>query len=657
MKTLLLPLLLLSISYSLVTAQKAKNIPIDLLKQTVHPTDSSAVAAYDFQKVEVSYDLQNRSGILLNMKYRFRLKVYAEGGEKYAEFQIPTYHSGGDKERVTKITGITANLNNGKPEVVKLNKDQIFKEETSDDYTTVKFAMPKVKPGSVIDVSYQIISPWIYTIPKWYFQHDIPTNQSVYEIDVPEYFSLTPVPSGAFPISKEEKDSKNFGFGLTTTTLTARDVPALEEDDYVLNDNDYRSGIKYELYSIHIPGQFSQDYSKDWNSIVKNLNEAEYFGKQLDKKHKELDQFVATLEGMSIDEKTAEVYNYVQTNFSWDENYGIGSYDGFKKVLQNRSGNIGDINLILIYMLRKAKVPVNPYVSKSRYSGLLNINFPSLSELNYTMAAIPQQDGEHLLLDASCKNNPIGQLPVRAINITGLVLQGERAIPYYSSNPNLFKIQTVSKYELDLENATISGNSTRKRSNYASYKYRMDMERSNNNEDEQSSGTKADNQESDIESFDIENTYSVTELHGLESINEPVKISFDEKLVTCMKKVGDTHFLDATLDFGIDRNPFEEDERQFPVFYNSRVDSKTIASFQLPEGYVIEEKPDDMNIALPNSMAKFSYEIKSQGSSVIIYYILKINEDIILPQDYPGLKKFYDMIYDLSKEKIVIAKA
>ena len=654
MKTQLLVLTFLACSCVMGLAQKAKDISMDLLKQTVHPTDSAAVAAYDHQKVEISYDLQN--GITLNMHYRYRLKVYAEGGEKYAEFRIPTYHEGGNRERVTNIKGITANINNGVPEIVKLDKKQIFKEETSDNVTTIKFAMPKVKPGSVIDISYDVSSPYIYTIDKWYFQHDIPTHESIYEIGVPEYFSLTPIPSGGFPITRDDKTRKYIGYDVTTTTLTATDIPALEEDDYVLNDNDYRSGIKYELYSIHIPGQFTRDYSKDWNSIAKNLTEADYFGKQLSKKHKELDQFVATLDGKSIDEKTAEIYHYVQSTFSWNKNYGIGSYDGFKKVIQNKSGNIGDINLILIYMLRKAHVPVNPYVSKSRYRGLLNMNFPSLSELNYTMAAIPQQDGEHLLLDASCKYNPIGQLPVRAININGLVLQDNEAVPYYPSNPNQFKIQTVSKYELDLDNATISGSSKRKRSNYASYKYRMDMERSNKNEDEQSS-SKADNQESDIESFDIENTYSVTELTGLEDINEPVMINFDEQLVTCLKKVGDTHFIDATLDFGLERNPFEEDQRQFPVFYNSRVDSKTIASFQLPEGYVIEEKPDNLNVALPNGMGKFNYEIKSQGSSVIIYYILKINGDIILPQDYPGLKTFYDMIHDLSKEKIVIAKA
>ena len=653
MKTQLLLAIFVS-CFLTVFAQKAKDIPMDLLKQTVHPTDSSAVAAYDYQKVEVSYNLQN--GITLNMHYRYRLKIYAEGGEKYAEFRIPTYHEGGDRERVTNIKGLTANINNGMPEIVKLDKKQIFKEETSDNVTTIKFAMPKVKPGSVIDVSYEVSSPYIYTIDKWYFQHDIPTHESIYEIDVPEYFSLTPIPSGAFPLTRDKNTHQFVGYTVTTTTLTANDIPALEEDDYVLNDNDYRSGIKYELYSIHIPGQFTRDYSKDWNSIAINLTKADYFGKQLNKKHKGLYQFVATLEGKSIDEKTAEIYHFVQTTFSWNENYGIGSYDGFKKAIQNKSGNIGDINLILIYMLRKANVPVNPYVSKSRYRGLLNMNYPSLSELNYTMAAIPQQDGEHLLLDASCKYNPIGQLPVRAININGLVLQDNKAVPYYPSNPNLFKTQTVSKYEIDLDNTTISGSSKRKRSNYASYKYRMDMERSNKNEDEQSS-SKADNQESDIESFDIENTYSVTELTGLEDINEPVMINFDEQLVTCMKKVGDTHFIDATLDFGLERNPFEEDQRQYPVFYNSRIDSKTIASFQLPEGYVLEEKPDNLNIALPNGMGRFSYEVKSQGSNVIIYYILKINDDIILPQDYPGLKTFYDMIHDLSKEKIVIARA
>lgn len=635
-------------------AQKSKDIPIELLEQNVHPTDSSAVAAYHYQKVFVEYDLDNPLGLMLKMKYRFRIKVYAEGGEKYATFKIPLYENGGDKERIHKITAITANLVNGKKIVDKLQKNQIFREKTSENYTTVKFALPKVKPGSVIDVSYQIITPYIYTIPKWYFQHEIPTDVSIYQIEVPEYFTLTPVPSGSIAITTDESSHQSLGYGLTKTTLTIQDIPAYEGDDYVLNDNDYRSGIKYELYSIDIPGSFTRKYSKDWNSIAKNLGEASYFGKQLNKKHKILDQYVATLDGLDESEKIGQIYSYVQNNYTWDENWGIGSYDGLKKVIQKKSGNIGDINLILIYMLKKAGIEVYPYVLKSRNRGLLNINYPSLSELNYTMAALPAQEGQYLLLDATCKWNPIGQLPVRAININGILIQGERGIPYYPKNPNLYKIQTVSQYELDLDNAIVSGSSKRKRSNYASYKYRIDSNKSNNNEDEQE--TKDDLQESDIESFDVQNTYLVTELKGFDEINKNITLNYEEKLVNCIKTVGDMHFINATLDFGIDRNPFEEEQREFPVFYNSRIDSKTICAFDLPEGYSIEEQPENLNIALPNNAGTFNYEIKKQGSKIYIYYILKINKDIVLPESYPSLKKFYDIVYKLSKEKIVLTR-
>ena len=76
------------------------------------------------------------------------------------------------------VKGYTYNVVNGKVEKTKLGKDQIFKEDITDFSKRMKVTMPNVKAGSVIEISYTIISKlWAY-LRDWNFQKDIPVLQS-----------------------------------------------------------------------------------------------------------------------------------------------------------------------------------------------------------------------------------------------------------------------------------------------------------------------------------------------------------------------------------------------------------------------------------------------------------------------------------------------
>ena len=54
----------------------------------------------------------------------------------------------------------------------------------------VKFEMPDVKVGSVVEVSYTISSEFVTWFREWYFQHTIPTLLSEYHTRIPEYFKF-----------------------------------------------------------------------------------------------------------------------------------------------------------------------------------------------------------------------------------------------------------------------------------------------------------------------------------------------------------------------------------------------------------------------------------------------------------------------------------
>jgi len=87
-------------------------------------------------------------------------------------------------EKVKKIVAQTYNLENGSIKKTKLTKDQIFKTKESEKFTTVKFALPNVKPGSVITYSYRTVSPYMFRFQDWEFQDDIPKLHSEYITDI-----------------------------------------------------------------------------------------------------------------------------------------------------------------------------------------------------------------------------------------------------------------------------------------------------------------------------------------------------------------------------------------------------------------------------------------------------------------------------------------
>ncbi len=646
--------LLISITLS---AQKMGIISEEIIQQKYSEIDSLAHAEYINKQVEINYFFTDAGGkILQEATHYHKIKIYDENGESYGNIEIPHYYGKEGIEKITKITGATYNYENGKVVKTKLNKKDIFREELSKNNRVVKFAMPNVKPGSIVEYRYSIRSPFIYSIPTWYFQNKIPTKLARYIINVPSYFNLTPISTGANLISVDKEVVPNSPHGVIKYSYTGFKIKPIKKDKYVLNINDYRSGVKYELYSIRMPNSALQNFSKDWNEIAKNLSESSYFGKQIKKKFSALDNIIDEAMEMDVSERVKFLYGYIRNNYTWNKRYGRGAYDGLAKVIKNKTGSAGELNLLLQNLLTKCEINSYPVVLKSRQNGLLNTKYPTLTELNYIIVYVKSEDG-YTLLDASSRLTPFGELPLRAVNLSGVIIQSDEASIINFDNPNIYKVQTVSNYAIDVKNNKIEGTSQRKRSGYAATKYRIDLQ--NDDDDSQEENDEyfntIDEQADEFESLDIENTYEVTKIENVDILEKPIKVEYNEKLVNCSKIIGEKIFINSTLDFGLTENDFDEPSRDYPIFYDTKVNITTISNLVIPNGYILESKPESINLTLPERKASFNYDIKSHGNKLIITYKFQINEALFLAEEYPNLKKLYDMIVELSQQKIVLS--
>ena len=68
----------------------------------------------------------------------------------------------------------------------------------------MKFAMPALRNGCVIEVSYKVISPYLFNFHSWDFQSHIPKINSEYEVHIPGFWNYNISLRGLLKLTKNE---------------------------------------------------------------------------------------------------------------------------------------------------------------------------------------------------------------------------------------------------------------------------------------------------------------------------------------------------------------------------------------------------------------------------------------------------------------------
>src|SRR5690606_20421149 len=125
---------------------------------------------------------------------------------------------------------------------------------------------------------------------------------------------------------------------------------------------------------------------------------------------------------LSREEKLEQIFSHIREHMTWNGNSDILCETGVKQAYDSKLGNVADINLMLVSMLREGGFMANPVILSTRSNGYAN--HPSLDLFNYVIAAVETDKGT-ILLDATSKNAMPGILPTRAINIVGRLIKKE----------------------------------------------------------------------------------------------------------------------------------------------------------------------------------------------------------------------------------------
>jgi hypothetical protein len=510
--------------------------------------------------------------------------------------------------------------------------------------------MPKVKEGSVVEIRYTLKSPFYQSIDPFYFQNEIPVNNVDYQISYPQYLTYLPVIKGPYEFDKTIREGKgvfkrngslsNIEFKSYIWSFEASDIPPLKDIPFIHNIDNFRSSIGLELESTIFPGEFLKTLSKSWNDIAIQLNEKEDFDGYISSRNRNLDSILNEIKEVPEKEKIEMLYEYVSSNFEWNGETSIYG-NSIRKLLNKKEGNSGDINLLLINLLKKADIDVLPIVLKTRNRGFINTSFPKLEELDYVIAGIKTADG-YIFLDATETNLPIGCLPERALNLHGIVIDDEKGEQIRILSPNKNSVTRYISSSLSDE-GTVSGSASYKFYHYANYKERLAFK------------TK-DSYVSMIKSKNPSIIYSNELIENFENQNKPLIVQMDADFTSIIKKGKDTLFIPALLNSETSKMLFSDEERFHDLIFDSQLSTKTIVNLTIPSSFEIVSLPESISISLPDNSFIYRFNVSSVGNTLNIGSFVDRKSDIISEKNYLELNQIYEQIIEKSTQQIVLVR-
>ncbi|MEN8248504.1 MAG: DUF3857 domain-containing protein [Bacteroidota bacterium] len=659
---------------SLVLAQKPPvkfgKMDDELVKMTSHPLDpdADAIVLMDYGTTNFDYVNLKHEGFIYDFEKTIVIKILSKDGLKYGDFKIPYYHNNFVEEEIIGLKGNTYNYIDGKIVKTKLENSSIYNEEELKNWSRRKVSMPDVKVGSVVELTYTKISPFIWNLVTWTFQDYIPTVHSEYRIKIPQYFDYQQLHSGYHPLAIADKTSsagtievrkrvkENQFYGARTELLTqkynftasdyrwiATNVPAFKPEAYTASTVDYISKIEFELRGTQYPNEAYKQHMGTWKSLTRSYLEHPDFKwaiKQTDYMRDEL----ATIKIFEDDiEKIGAFVGMVKNQIEWDNRFRTFATNNSGKTWRDKTGSSADINLILVAGLRKLGFNSDPVLISTRKNGRVREQYAISNQFN-SVIAIVEVEGKQLLLDATDRFLPVGVLPKACLNGKGWRVS--------ESHPQWITLKPTAKQEektqallnIDTE-GIVSGNLEITETGYNGYISNKDLSLSG--------------EENFFEVFQEEKTeWIIDEYEYDESgkISEPFVSKYQIEINDHVLTTGDKMYFDPTLGEVINENPFKIDNREYPVDYAYPIRKSYLFRYSIPENFEIADLPQSEAFALPNKGGIFRYSVAKSGNDFQLTIVFQINQTLFTQMEYPVLKQFYHKVVEKCREQVILEK-
>ncbi len=652
-----LALLVLS-SFLLTLTIQAQDYSLDYGKITFHelkskeyPYEKEAAAAILYDIGRTKFTENAEGGLQLETERRVKIKIYSEAGFDYGQIEIPFYDEGYKYEKISDIEAITYNLNeNGQKTVTPLKKEDVYTESVSPKYKLVKFAMPNLQVGSVIEYKYTFISPFLFSYYDWEFQSDIPVKFSKYYAHMIPFYTYSYILQGTnkfdYSTSYESSGLPNRYAGIDYKDLIYEfmmdNVPSFKDEGYITSKEDYIIKLDFQLSSSTSLSGIKTEYLTTWPSLAKDILKEPNFGGYIDaatRKTKDIAQKLMAESESKLD-LAKKICDYTKQNYSWDHRNRYFAEGNVKKFMNAKKGSSADINLFMLGIFNNTDIVAKPAILSTRDHGKIKVDYPFAHFFNYVVVYV-EIDDAILLIDATNPLIPFNLLPVECLNESGFVI--DKKEPFWvnlqQGQPSLIHHTIKCNPKPDVDSLEVSVSTI-------TNLYDANLYRKRINDDE-------------------EKLKKFVEDKGIALIGEPYTRNFFESSKNYMigykgnkslEYIGGKIYISPFLNEPPSENKFISIDRTYPVdmTYSKKRSYKSF--ILIPDGYQVDYLPEDEQEE--NILFSFSYSTKvsENGKQIIVDAEYSFKKAVYEVKDYKLIRYYHIKLIEKLNDKISLKK-
>jgi hypothetical protein len=334
------------------------------------------------------------------------------------------------------------------------------------------------------------------------------------------------------------------------------------------------------------------------------------------------------------------VYEYVRSNFKWNEDYDFVPEQSVRDTYKKKEGDLAEINLVLISMLNSLGLEAHPVLVSTKSNG---IPLTASSNAFNAMIAGVSIGGKTYLFDAAHDESNVNFIASRFLNWQGLRMYPDKTFDWVSlTEARTSPKRIMATAHLD-EDFILVGSVKERHGGY----YDITKKAKIKDLGENKMTTILDYGQSGLELSEVEANPEST---------SHTEIAFDFEMDNAVDEIDEKLYFSPLLFFCLTENPFLKEERKYSIDFGFPFKNQTMLTIQMPENYKAEFVPEPTRISLPEGAGSFTYRISVNGQNIQVATVFEMKTAVLPYDKYDSLREFFTIRMTKENEKIVLSK-
>lgn len=592
--------------------------------------DKTADAVILFDKAVSNYN----DDYNLVTERRIRFKILKEKGIERGDVHI-SFYSGDKFEFIRRVDAVIATPDaNGSVTWNKLEQKSVYTRKMNELYSESVFAMPNVKVGSIIEYKYESVKEK-YSLRDWYFQKDIPSILSSYQIYIPPNVVFNYVVHKSSFLDINVIPIRDAG----SVVFEMKNVPGLRDEAYSTSYNDYLQRVSFQLSSYNRNGS-EVKFSNNWKELNKDfMDERDFYGQI--KKNLPALASLKTVWANHTDayDRMKFIYDYVRQNFAWDDIYSLYASQSLKSVIDKKRGNSAELNLLLINLLKDADLDVYPLLVSERDHGRVDTSFSMINQFDKVVAYV-NVDGKNYVLDATDYYTPANMIPSELLNTVGFLVDKKNYGFIHLEDNSKKRVKVIQMNNTIGADGIVKGTAS---VNFEGYARVGKAEQYSRNKEKYKDQFTASLDGLKIDSFKVS---------GVEV--DTVQLSHNLNFSYPVGKSGSYYLVNYNLFTGFEKNPFVANYRFTDIDFGTRYTYILNGTFAVPDGFTIDALPKNTTMKTGDNKLVVARQVTKDNNIIDVKLRIEFSQSRYSADDYATVKDFFSKMIDILNEPIVL---